>query len=120
MQLRNMLKSKIHRATVTKKALHYEGSIGIDKVLMNASGIYANEQVCVLNLNNGNRFETYAIEEEKGSGAICLYGPAAHLGEKGDLVIIIAYSMVEEKEASSVSPKVVYVDNQNKIVEKKK
>ena len=120
MQLRNMLKSKIHRAVITKSDLHYEGSIGIDKAIMAAAGIYQNELVHVLNVANGARFETYAIEEPKGSGAIGLYGPAAHLGKKGDLVIIIAYSLVEEKEASSVTPKVVYVDEKNNIVTEKK
>jgi len=115
-----MRKSKIHRAKITKKELHYEGSIGIDKALMEASGIYQNELVQVLNVNNGARFETYVIEEPKGSGTISLYGPAAHLGKAGDLVIIISYCIIEEKEASSVEPKVVYVDENNKIIEKKK
>ena len=120
MQLRTMCKSKIHRATITKSDLHYEGSIGIDKALMDASGLYANELVHVLNLESGVRFETYVIEEAKDSGTIALYGPAAHLGKEGDLVIIIAYSLVEEKEASSVTPKVVYVDEKNRVSEKKK
>lgn len=115
-----MCKSKIHRAKITKADLHYEGSIGIDKALMDASGIYANELVHVLNLASGVRFETYVIEEAKDSGTISLYGPAAHLGKDGDLIIIIAYSLVEEKEASSVKPKVVYVDKDNRIVERKK
>ena len=120
MQFRTMRKSKIHRAKITKKELHYEGSIGIDKALMEASGIYQNELVQVLNINNGARFETYVIEEQKGSGTISLYGPAAHLAEAGDLIVIISYCIIEEKEASSVKPKVVYVDENNKIVEKKK
>ena len=120
MQFRTMLKSKIHRATVTKKALHYEGSIGIDRALMDASGIAVNEKVHVLNLNNGSRFETYAIEEEENSGTIALYGPAAHLGEKGHLVIIIAYSLVEEKEVLFLKPKKVYVDKDNKVISGKK
>ena len=119
MQLRTMCKSKIHRAKITDKKLHYEGSIGIDKALMEASSIYQNEMVQVLNVNNGNRFETYVIEEPKSSGNIIFYGPAAHLGEAGDLVIIISYSLYEEKEASSVKPKIVCVDENNKITKKK-
>lgn len=120
MQLRTMCKSKIHRARITKKDLHYEGSIGIDKALMEASGIYQNELVQVLNINSDTRFETYVIEEPKNSGVISLYGPAAHLAEIGDLIIIISYCLIEEKEASSIKPKVVYVDENNKIVSRKK
>jgi len=119
MQFRKMCKSKIHRAKITKKDLHYEGSIGIDKALLEASSIYPSEAVQVLNVNSGARFETYVIEEAKDSGAIAFYGPAAHLGEIGDLVIIISYAMVEEKETSSFIPKVVYVDGSNKIIAKK-
>ena len=115
-----MCKSKIHRAKITKNDLHYEGSIGIDKALMEASSIYQNELVHVLNLASGVRFETYVIEEARGSGSISLYGPAAHLANEGDLVIIISYSLVEEKEAISVKPKVVYVDENNKILKSKK
>ena len=91
MQLRTMRKSKIHRARITKKDIHYEGSIGIDKALLEAAGIYKDEMVQVLNINNGARFETYVIEEQKNSGVVSLYGPAAHLGEVGDLIIIISY-----------------------------
>lgn len=119
MQLRTMRKSKIHRARITKKDIHYEGSIGIDKALLEAAGIYKDEMVQVLNINNGARFETYVIEEQKNSGVVSLYGPAAHLGEVGDLIIIISYCLIEEKEAISIRPKVVYVDEQNKIVAKK-
>lgn len=119
MQLRTMCKSKIHRAKITKRDLHYEGSIGIDKALLEASGIYPNELVHVLNINNGARFETYVIEEPKGSGAISLYGPAAHLGKIGDLIIIISYCLVEEKEAYSAEQQVVYVDEKNRIIERK-
>ena len=120
MQLRTMCRSKIHRARITKKDLHYEGSIGIDKALMEAANIYQNELVQVLNVNSGVRFETYVIEEPKTSGVISLYGPAAHLGEIGDLIIIVSYALVEEKEASSIKPKIVYVDENNKIVSRKK
>ena len=100
MQFRTMCKSKIHRAKITKKELHYEGSIGVDKTLMEASGIYQNEFVQVLNVNNGARFETYVIEEQKGSGTISLYGPAAHLGE---VVSPTAESIVSCKSPSEVS-----------------
>ena len=87
--LRVMCKGKIHRATVTKKDLHYGGSMGIDKGLLEASNILPNEMVQVLNLNNGERFETYIVEEPKDSGMIALYGPATYRGEIGDLVIIV-------------------------------
>ena len=118
MQFRTMCKSKIHRARITDSDLHYEGSIGIDKALMDAAGIYKNEMVQVLNVATGVRFETYVIEEKKDSGRIALYGPAAHLGSPGDLVIIIAYSLVEEKEASLINPRVVHVDRRNSVVTK--
>lgn len=116
--LRIMCKSKIHRARITKKELHYGGSIGIDKALLEASNILPNEIVQVVNLNNGSRFETYVIEEPKGSGTIALYGPATYKGEIGDLVIIISYCMVEEKETRSIKPKVILVDNENRFVKK--
>ncbi len=116
--LRIMCKSKIHRARITKKELHYGGSIGIDKALLEASNILPNEIVQVVNLNNGSRLETYVIEEPKGSGTIALYGPATYKGEIGDLVIIISYCMVEEKETRSIKPKVILVDNENRFVKK--
>ena len=95
-----VLKSKIHRATVTDKNLEYEGSITIDAGLMAAAGICENEKVHVLNLNNGSRFETYVIKGKKGSGAICVNGAAARLAEKGDRVIIVSYGFVDAAEAS--------------------
>jgi len=113
--LRIMCKSKIHRATITKANLHYEGSLGIDKLLLKAADIYPGEIVQVVNINNGARFETYAIEEEAGSGSIGLYGAAAHLGKAGDLVIIFSYAMVEDKDSRSLKMKVVKVDSHNKI-----
>ena len=116
---RTMLKSKIHRATITKVDLHYEGSIGIDKVLLAKADIYPGEIVQVVNINNGSRFETYAIEEEAGSGTIGLYGAAAHLGNAGDLIIILSNGLVEEKKARSLKLKTVYVDPQNRPVAKK-
>ena len=91
--LRMMCKSKIHRARITKADLHYDGSIGIDKLLMKRADIYPGEIVQVVNVNNGSRFETYAIEEKAGSGIIGLYGAAAHLGKVGDLVIILSYGL---------------------------
>jgi aspartate 1-decarboxylase len=117
--LRVMCKSKIHRATITKKDLDYGGSIGIDKALLEASNILPNELVQVVNLNNGARFETYVIEEPKNSGVIALYGPATYQGQIGDLVIIISYCLIEEKETRSVTSKVVLVDEKNRVIKKK-
>jgi len=117
--LRIMCKSKINRAKITKKELHYCGSIGIDKLLLEASNILPNEMVQVLNLNNGSRFNTYVIEEPKGSGTIALYGPAAYKGEIGDKVIIISYCMVEEKETRSITPKFITIDEDNKALKRK-
>lgn len=113
--LRIMCKSKIHRAVITKSDLHYNGSIGIDKKLLKASNIYPGEIVQVVNINNGARFETYAIEEPSGSGTIGLYGAAAHLGKPGDLVIILSYGLVDNAEARSIKLITVKVDNKNKI-----
>ena len=92
--LLNICKSKIHKVRVTKKELNYQGSIGIDKKLLNASNIFPNEVVQVLNINNGSRFETYVLEEQEGSGTIPLYGPAARLGEIGDALIILSYGFI--------------------------
>ncbi|MCX5678188.1 MAG: aspartate 1-decarboxylase [Candidatus Omnitrophica bacterium] len=114
--LRLMCKSKIHRATLTKVDLHYEGSIGIDSLILKAADIYPGEIVQVVNINNAARFETYAIEEKAGSGTIGLYGAAAHLGNAGDLVIILSYGFVEDKKACHLKLKPVYVDSNNKIV----
>jgi len=113
--LRTMCKSKIHRAAITNVNLHYEGSIGIDKRLLKAGDIYPGEMVQVVNINNGARFETYAIEEPAGSGAVCLYGAAAHLGKIGDLVIILSYGIVEDKKAASVKIRRVKVDSRNRL-----
>ena len=109
-----MLKSKIHRATVTGADLNYEGSISIDKELLKAAGMLAYEKVQVVNLNNGARFETYVIEGEAGSGEVMLNGPAARLGQVGDLIIIIAYASMPEEEAKKFRPKVIVVDSGNK------
>lgn len=113
MQL-TLLKAKIHRATITEADLHYEGSISVDENLLDASGILPYEQVDVLDINNGERFTTYAIPAPRGSGAIKVNGAAARLVYKGDLVIIIAYCCVDEKEAKTLKPKVILVDENNR------
>jgi len=114
--MRTMLKSKIHRATVTDANIDYEGSITIDKKLMEAADIIPYEQVHVLNISNGARFTTYAIEGEESSGEICLNGAAARLAVRGDLVIILTYTNVPEEETKNYRPKVVHVDKKNSIV----
>jgi aspartate 1-decarboxylase len=116
--MRTMLKSKIHRARVTDANIDYEGSITIDKKLMTAADILPYEQVHVLNINNGARFTTYAIEGKEGSGDICLNGAAARLGVKGDIVIILTYTQVPEEEAQNYHPRVVHVNMNNAIVTK--
>jgi aspartate 1-decarboxylase len=113
-----MLKSKIHRATVTDANINYEGSITIDRKLMEAADIIPYEQVQVLNINNGVRFSTYAIEGEAGSGEICLNGAAARLAVRGDLVIILTYTQVPEEATKHYRPKIVHVDEKNAIVTK--
>jgi len=113
--IRLMCKSKIHRATITKVDLHYEGSIGIDKKLLKAADIYPGEIVQVVNINNGSRFETYAIEEKAGSGSIGLYGAAAHLGKTGDLIIILSNGFMEDRKARNARIKVVRVNSENKL-----
>ena len=117
--MRVMLKSKIHRVHVTGANVDYEGSITIDKKLMEEADILPYEQVQVLNINNGDRFTTYAIEGDRGSGEICLNGATARLGAKGDIVIILSYCHVEGDEAQNFMPKLVYVDDKNAIIETK-
>ncbi len=112
---REMFKSKIHRAVVTQAELYYEGSITIDKDLLEASDILPFEKVQIVNVNNGNRFETYTLEGPSGSGVICLNGPAARLATVGDEIIIITYSNMNQEEAKAHTPKIVLVDNKNKI-----
>ena len=114
--MRTMLKSKIHRACVTEVNIDYEGSITIDKRLMEEADILPYEQVEVLNINNGARFSTYAIEGNKDNGKICLNGAAARLVAKGDTVIILSYCHVEENEAYNLTPKIVKVDTKNTII----
>jgi len=118
--MRVMLKSKIHRARVTSVNIDYEGSITIDKRLMEEADILPYEQLQVLNINNGARFTTYAIEGEKGSGEICLNGAAARLVVKGDIIIILSYCHVEDDEACNFRPNLVYVDARNAITEIKR
>ncbi len=113
--LRTMLKSKIHRATVTEANLYYEGSITIDDDLIKAADILEYEKVEVLNLNNGHRIETYVIKGKSGSGIVCLNGPAARGSCPGDPVIIVSYISVEDKEAKSIKPKIIKVDARNQI-----
>ncbi len=115
MSMRVMLHGKIHRATVTEADLHYVGSLTVDTDLLRAADILPNEQVLVVNLANGARLETYAIEGPAGSGMICANGAAAHHIHPGDLVIIMSYHLVEDAEARSVRPRVVFVDQHNKI-----
>src|ERR1700761_6094544 len=113
MQL-TLMKGKIHRASVTQCDLNYEGSISIDSSLLEKSGILPHEQVDVLNINNGERFTTYAIPAPAGSGMIGINGAAARLAQKGDLVIIVAYARMEEAEAKTFTPRVLLVDANNK------
>jgi aspartate 1-decarboxylase len=114
-----LLKSKIHRATVTDACLDYEGSITIDKELMEAAQLFPHEKVHVLNMNNGKRFETYVIKGKPKSGVICLNGAAARLVQKNDLIIIVAYISMTPEEAKNWKPRVVKVDSKNGIVVKK-
>src|SRR4030043_1881629 len=113
--MRTMLKSKIHRARVTAANLDYEGSITLDKLFMEAADILPYEMVHVLDVNNGQRFQTYAIEGEAGSGSVILNGAAARLVSKGDIVIILTYNTVTNEEAQFIEPKLVYVDADNTI-----
>ena len=114
--MRTMLKSKIHRARVTSVNLDYEGSITIDKELMEAADILPYEMVHILDINNGERFQTYAIEGEPGSGTIAINGAAARLVSKDDLVIILSYSSLSDEEARPLKPKIVHVDSKNAII----
>lgn len=112
-----LMKSKIHRAVVTEANLNYVGSITIDEDLMEAADIIENEKVQIVNNNNGSRLETYVIPGPKGSGTICLNGAAARLVQPGDVIIIISYALFNKDEAKSNSPKLIFVDGKNKIIE---
>ena len=112
-----VLKSKIHRVTVTQADLNYIGSITIDEDLMDAAGIIANEKVAIVDNNNGARFETYVIRGERGSGVVCLNGAAARLVQPGDVVLIMSYAWMEYEEAKHFEPKVVFPDTAtNKLI----
>ncbi len=113
---RHMLKSKIHRATVTGCDLHYVGSVTLDADLMRSADLLPGELVHVLDIDNGNRFETYVIEGGAGSGEVCLNGAAARLVHLGDRVIIVSYGVFDESELESHEPRVVHVDERNAIV----
>jgi aspartate 1-decarboxylase len=113
---RTLLKSKIHRATVTDASLHYEGSVTIDPLLMEATDIVEWEQVDVYDINNGNRLTTYAIPGERGSGVICLNGAAARLVHVGDLVIICSYAQYSDEERQTYQPRIVLVDERNQML----
>lgn len=115
---RSLLKSKIHRATVTDADLHYEGSVTIDVNLLEAADILPHEHVHIWDVTNGNRFETYALPGPRGSGTVCINGAAAHLAKKGDVVIISTFLMLPEEKAAAHEPKVVLVDAHNQMVSK--
>lgn len=117
--MRTMFKSKIHRATVTEANLNYVGSITIDEDLLKAADMLEHEQVAVVNINNGARFETYTIAGPAGSGIVCLNGAAARLAQPGDLVIIITYAQMSEEEVRNHRPTVLLVDKENRIVPKR-
>ena len=112
-----VLRSKIHRATVTQADLNYVGSISIDEDLMEAAGIVEWEKIAVLDVTNGSRLETYAIKAPPGSGEICINGAAAHLVEPGDLVILLTFQGIEEGQIENHEPRIVHVDEQNKVIE---
>jgi len=114
--MRFMMKSKIHRATVTQADLDYVGSIGIDRDLMDAADLLEGEKVTIADITNGARLETYVIPAPRGSGIITINGAAAHLVNAGDLVIIISYAMVDDAEARTLKPTVVHVDENNRVV----
>ena len=113
--MRIMMKSKIHRATVTQADLHYVGSVTLDGALMEAADLFEGEQVAVVDITNGARIETYVIPGERGSGMIGINGAAARLIRAGDLVIIMSYAMLEDAEARGLKPLVVHVDERNRV-----
>ncbi|MEI8169184.1 MAG: aspartate 1-decarboxylase [Rhodoferax sp.] len=113
--LRTLLKSKIHRVAVTDCELHYEGSCAIDENLLDAANLCENEQIHIWNINNGERFVTYAIKGERGSGMISVNGSAARRASVGDLIIIASFAQVEEAQVSGFQPKLVFVDDNNRI-----
>lgn len=114
---RTMMKSKLHRATVTEANLNYVGSITIDEELMELADLLPNEKVQIVNLNNGSRMETYTITGPRGSGCVCLNGAAARLVQPGDVVIIISYALMSEETAGGYEPKVVILEEGNKVAQ---
>src|SRR4051812_13388075 len=114
--MRIMMKSKIHRATVTQADLHYVGSVAIDADLLDAADLLEGEQVAIVDITNGARLETYVIPAPRGSGIIGINGAAAHLVHPGDLVIIMSYAMLDDAEARRLQPRVVHVDESNRVV----
>lgn len=118
-RFRQLLKSKIHRATVTDACVDYEGSITIDETLLKAADILPYEKVLIANLTTGSRIESYAIAGEADSGVICMNGGAAHYAGKGDLLIIMSFAVLPEAETKNHHPKLIYVDRQNRILSKK-
>lgn len=111
-----ILKSKIHRARVTQAELHYVGSITLDEDLMDASNLIENELVQVLNIANGERFETYVIKGDRGSGTVCLNGPAARKVQVGDLVIVVSFAVMDFEEAKTFKPSLVFPDTNNRLI----
>ena len=114
--MRTMMKSKIHRVTVTQADLHYVGSITLDPVLMDAADLLEGEQVAIVDVTNGARLETYVIPGERGTGVVGINGAAAHLVQPADLVIIISYALVSDAEARTLEPRIVHVDENNRVV----
>lgn len=110
-----VFKSKIHRATVTQAELHYIGSITLDEDLMDAANIIENEKVQILNINNGERFETYVIKGERNSGTVCLNGPAARKVQVGDTVIVVSYGIMDVEEAKQHKPTIIFPDENNRL-----
>jgi aspartate 1-decarboxylase len=111
-----ILKSKIHRVKITQAELHYVGSITIDEDLIEAAHLIENEKVQIVNINNGERLETYVIKGERGSGMVCLNGPAARKAQVGDVIIIISYASMELEEAKKYKPIIVFPDNNNRLI----
>jgi aspartate 1-decarboxylase len=111
-----VLKSKIHRVKVTQAELHYVGSITIDEDLLDAANMIENEKVAIVNINNGERFETYIIKGARGSGMVCLNGPAARKVQVGDVVIIISYASMDFEEAKTFKPWIIFPDNNNQVI----
>lgn len=112
----NVLKSKIHRVKVTQAELHYVGSITIDEDLLDAANMIENEKVQIVNINNGERFETYTIKGQRGSGTVCLNGPAARKVQVGDLVIVISYATMDFEEAKRFQPAIIFPDAANQLI----